>query len=423
MKSLYNNLLNLGVSDKLSELEVKQVKMVNYVTCFAFIIGFAFFIQGLEFDSILLSISRLSISFFVIFVFIFNYYKRYQVARNFLYFILCISTGVFAIIEDVNYFTINFYFGLGMLSFVLYDTFRSKIFGLLFCAILYFIVLFIQLDNPTELTKTQIVNILDAVFLFLSIAFCMNYFIKINKESNETILEKNIELEKININKSKVLSILSHDIRNPINSLIQLLELQKNRVMSSDELNYLLDGLREKFVLQFQSIENLLLWSKNQLSEISLNLEEVDSQQMISDLVSELKYDSSNKEINVRIKFCENDLIIIDRAHLLIILRNLLNNAIKFTDIGGNIRIETSVMPNKYRIDISDDGIGFKGYNSEFKEFNNFTAQKGTNNESGNGIGLILSKELAQKNNGNIFIKSTKSLGTTIRLEFIQQNK
>lgn len=420
MKSLYNNLLNIGVTEKLSELEIKQLKMVNYVTCFAFIIGFAFFLQGLEFDSILLSISRLSIPFFVIIVFILNYYEKYQVARNFLFFILCISTGMFAVIEDVNYFTINFYFGLGMLSFVLYDTFTSKIIGLSFCAILYFMVLFIQWDIPSELSKAEIVNILDAVFLFLSIAFCMNYFIKINKESNDTILEKNIELEKININKSKVLSILSHDIRNPINSLIQLLELQKNRVMSSDELNYLLDGLREKFVLQFQSIENLLLWSKNQLSEISLNIEETDTQQMISDLISELKYDISNKEINVKIKFCENDSILIDRAHLLIIFRNLLNNAIKFTDIGGNIRIETSVQPNKYIIDISDDGIGFKGYNVDFKEFNNFTTQKGTKNESGNGIGLILSKELAQKNNGKIYVKSTKSLGTTIRLEFIQ---
>ena len=397
--------------------------MVNYVTFFAFIIGSAFFIQGFQFDSILLSFSRLLLPVLIIVVFVFNYYEKYQFARNFLFFILCISTGVFAIIEDSTYFTINFYFGLGMLSFVLYDTFSSKITGLLFCAFLYFVVLLIQLDLPVKLSKAEIVNIVDAIFLFMSIAFCMNYFIKINKESNDTILEKNIELEKININKSKVLSILSHDIRNPINSLIQLLELQKNRVMSSDELNYLLDGLREKFVLQFQSIENLLLWSKNQLSEISLNIEETDTQQMISDLVSELKYDISNKEIKVKINYCDDDTILIDKAHLLIILRNLLNNAIKFTGIGGNIRIETSVQANKYIIDVSDDGIGFKGYSIDFKEFINFTTQKGTKNESGNGIGLILSKELAQKNNGNIFIKSTKSLGTTIRLEFVQNNK
>jgi two-component system sensor histidine kinase/response regulator len=423
IKKFYFGLIGIGITNKLNEHEKRQVKMVNYVTFFAFLIGIAFFLQGLKFETMLMSFGRISNPILMIIVLVLNHYGRYKIARNLLFIVHCISIGLIAITEDNTGFTMNFYFGMGMLSFVLYDKIVSKIVGLLVCVLFYFVILYSQIEFHSELSIAVFIKIFDAIFLFLSIAFCMNYFIKTNLESNGIILEKNLELEKININKSKILSILTHDIRNPINSLIQLLELQQNKVMNADELNFVLDGLRNNFISQFQSIENLLQWSKHQIDNFALNIEKTDVDQVVTELVHELKYNLSMKEINLELNFCGSDIILVDKTHLLIVLRNIITNAIKFTHKGGNISIDTHSDSNYYRIDLVDDGIGFHGYDEVFKEINFIKSQKGTNNENGNGLGLLLSKELMEKNNGSILIKKNKNGGTTIRLLLNKQTK
>ena len=216
--------------------------------------------------------------------------------------------------------------------------------------------------------------------------------------------------------------MLTHDIRNPINSLNHLLDLQKDKILTHDELNFLFDKLRLEFVSQFESIENLLAWSQNQLTELSIKKEKTAVDLVLSNILKELNYNITQKEINVGMTICGNDIIDVDKTHLIIVLRNILNNAIKFTKNKGHIYITTIRDFNKYIIEVEDDGISFEGYSSTFSEFTNFTTHQGTNNEKGNGLGLMISKELVEKNNGKIFIKNNDSSGVVLRLEFYLNN-
>lgn len=420
MLKAFSRIINLGISDNLDEIERNQVKMVNFGALFVIIAATLFFIQSIEVGNRVLSNALLVAPIYYMFVFVANYFRKTQLARSILFFGLCIQIGVYSLLDNPSSFTLNYYFGIAMLSFIVYNKTLNRILGLILCVVLYFLISYLQPQFQSVLAFDPVIYILDVFTLFTGIVVCMLYFHKMNRDYNSIILKQKIELEKININKTKLLSILTHDIRNPINSLNHLLEFQKEKTLTSDEINFLFDKVRKEFVSQFESIENILEWSQNQLSEINVKPEKTEVDQIIVNLIKELNYNINSKEINLGMSICGTDNIIIDKTHLLIILRNLMNNAIKFTKVKGHIYITTSVDGNKYRIDIEDDGIGFEGYsNVEFKELTEFNTHLGTNNEKGNGLGLTISKELAEKNNGKIYIKNGDSHGTTVRLEFL----
>lgn len=415
----WSKLLSVGITENLPEVEKNQIRMVNFGSLFVIIAGIVFFFSSLKVGDLTLSVALISSPFFFSIVLISNYYGQTKLARNLLFFGMCLEIGLYSLLDNPSSFTLNYFFGVAMLSFIIYNKTVNKILGLLLCVFLYFLFGIIQPYFQSVLPFDPLIYIFDVITLFSGILFCTYYFIKINNDYNSIIIEQKLELERININKTKLLSILTHDIRNPINSLNQLLDLQKDKILTPAELNFLFDKLRKEFVSQFQSIENLLQWSKNQLSDINIKIEKTEVDQIIVNLIKELNYNISNKDINLGMSICGKDTINIDKTHLTIILRNLLNNAIKFTRNNGHIYISTIVYQNKYRIEITDDGIGFEGYSNEFQEFTNFVPQQGTNYEKGNGLGLIISKELAEKNNGKIFIKNSNENGVVVRLEFI----
>ncbi len=420
MLKAFSRIINLGISDDLDEIERNQVKMVNFGAIFITIVAILFFIQSFNVGNIILTYALIAAPIYYLLVFVANYYKRTQLARSILFFGVCIQIGVYSLLDNPSSFTLNYYFGIAMLSFIVYNKTLNRILGVLLTVVLYFVISYIQPSVQSVLAFDPIIYILDVFTLFTGIVVCMLYFHKMNRDYNSIILKQKIELEKININKTKLLSILTHDIRNPINSLNHLLDFQKEKTLTSEEINFLFDRVRKEFVSQFESIENILEWSQNQLSEINVKPEKTEVDQMIVNLIKELNYSINSKEINLGMSICGTDNIYIDKTHLLIILRNLMNNAIKFTRVKGHIYITTSLEGSKYRIEIEDDGIGFEGYsNVEFKELAEFNTHLGTNNEKGNGLGLTISKELAEKNNGKIYIKNGDSHGTTVRLEFL----
>ncbi len=419
MQKFWNKLLNLGASSELNHIELNQVKIVNFGALFVTIAGIAFFIESLQIGNSLLSFALIISPIFYTLVFVSNYYKKRKLARNLLFFGLCIEISAYSLLDNPSSFTLNYFFGIAMISFVLYNKTINRVLGLVLCVILYFGLDYLQPHIQSQLPFDPIIYVLDVLTMFTGILVIIHYFLKINTEYQQIILEQKIELEKINVNKTKLISIITHDIRNPINSLNLVLELQKDRELNNQELNDLLNKIRKEFINQFESIDNLLKWSQNQLSEINVNYELVDVDQLIVNTIKELNYNINQKEINLGISICGSDKTKCDKTHLGIIFKNILFNAIKFTKNKGHIYITTTNEFNKYRIDIEDDGIGFEDYQTnEFEEYKGTSQQIGTNDEIGNGLGLIISKELAEKNNAKILIKNNSGGGSTIRIEF-----
>lgn len=418
MQQLFNKYLNLGITEDLGMNEVTQVRMVNFATVFVTIAGIAFFIETLKVGSITLSVALVVASIFFMLIPVFHYFNRRVLSRNILFFGLCTEIMVFSLIDNPSSFTINYLFGIAMLSFVVYNKPINRILGLLLCVLLYFTIGYIRTFIHNQLPYNHVIYIMDVCTLFVGILLCLYYFQRITKNQLDIIINQKIELEKININKNKLISIITHDIRNPINNLNEVLKLDDNKTLSNEELNYILNNIRTEFISQFQSIENLLKWSQNQLTDINPKVEKVEVDQLIMNLIKELNYAITNKKIKLGIDICGEDTVLIDKTHLIIILRNLLNNSIKFTRENGSINIHTMRNKNQYIVNIIDNGIGFpSGISNQFSEVEITTQQQGTYSEKGNGLGLIICKELATKNNARLMYKNNSDGGSTLRLE------
>lgn len=418
MQKYFNKYVNLGITEELSLNESTQVRMVNFGTLFVTLASILFFIESLNIGNATLSLALVLFPVFFLLVPLMHSINKRVAARNILFLGLSVEIVAFSLIDNPSSFSINYFFGIAMLSFVVYNKPMNRILGLILCVVLYFSIDYLRPYFQHQLPFNRVIYVMDVLTLFIGILLCLYYFQRITKNQLDIIINQKIELEKINVNKNKLISIITHDIRNPINNLNEVLKMDEHKNLSNEELNYVLANIRKEFITQFESIENLLKWSQNQLTEINTKIERVEVDQLIMNLIKELNYSITHKNIQLGLSICGEDSINIDKTHLIIILRNVLNNSIKFTKEFGSITIYTHRSNHKYIIDIEDNGIGFpSGVSSSFSEIDISVQQLGTSSEKGNGLGLIICKELAGKNNAKMLYRNNEPTGSTVRLE------
>lgn len=235
------------------------------------------------------------------------------------------------------------------------------------------------------------------------------------KQVEETLKENGIRLLELNATKDKFFSIISHDLKNPFNSILGLSNLLAEQI---HEKNY--EGIEEyaeiiqkSSIRVFDLLVNLLEWSRLQTGRIEYSPEYVEMVALINE-VTELFDDSvRQKSITIFKELPRNMLIFADKAMISTILRNLISNAIKFTHPQGQIMISAESKKDKVIIAISDNGVGIKNENIEklFRIAENQTTL-GTKNERGTGLGLILCKEFIEKHGGKIWVESEAGKGS-----------
>ncbi|MCF8427045.1 MAG: tetratricopeptide repeat-containing sensor histidine kinase [Bacteroidia bacterium] len=239
------------------------------------------------------------------------------------------------------------------------------------------------------------------------------------KQKNE-IEEQRLSLEELNLYKDKTFSILSHDLRSPISSLTNVLELMDQEVLSEED--FIL--VRSSFIGQLKAInlllDNTLHWSKSQMSGEHLpNREKVQLLTIVERNFELFKQNVEQKEINLKTDFADDFTVFVDPNHLDIILRNLIFNAIKFTPNFGNILVKGFLQNNSVIIQVEDTGIGM---NKEILDtlftYKNKQGSFGTNGERGAGIGLILTRDFIERNQGELTLESKENVGTTFTVTF-----
>jgi signal transduction histidine kinase len=227
----------------------------------------------------------------------------------------------------------------------------------------------------------------------------------------------NSDLLKLNKEKNKIFSILGHDLRSPLSSLIMMLELFNSADLSEEELKEMVTITKTQLISLNGSVENLFSWAQSQMEGLTVNPKSINLSELISEKTNLLKITADKKKILLNNQIDENVNVFIDRNHLGIIIQNLINNAIKFTKENGLIKIEVTYNAQKAFISVIDTGIGMKP--ELIERINNdllVSSTKGTAGEKGTGLGLLLCKELIEKNNGAISFKSVSNQGTTITL-------
>jgi len=235
------------------------------------------------------------------------------------------------------------------------------------------------------------------------------------KTANEKVKTQNQELEDLNNTKDKFFSIISHDLKGPLNSLTSFSGLLMNHTssLSTEEIQMLAKDLDKSLKNLFALLENLLQWSRSQTGNIEFKAEEIDLTEMLNENKKLLEKQADNKNIQIEVK---NTKSVKAKAHpnsITTVIRNLLSNAIKFTEDGGQIKMGVVEEENQFVVKIADNGVGMpKEVASKIFRLDTKHSTQGTAKEKGTGLGLILCKEFVEKNGGQIWVKSEEGKGT-----------
>jgi signal transduction histidine kinase/Tfp pilus assembly protein PilF len=237
---------------------------------------------------------------------------------------------------------------------------------------------------------------------------------QIEKQKKELESNKK-QLEEMNATKDKFFSIIAHDLRNPFNALLSLtgIMLEEYDDLSSQELKEMLGLINESADKGYSLLENLLVWSRTQLDGIRLNPNVFSLKKLCDEVIDETILSAKNKEIRIRNLVSEDHHALADRNMIAAVVRNLVSNSVKYTPDEGLIELYSSSDKDKCTLCVKDNGVGIpeEDIDKLFKIESNFT-RKGTKNEKGSGLGLILAKEFTEKNSGSISVQSSKGQGS-----------
>jgi signal transduction histidine kinase len=238
---------------------------------------------------------------------------------------------------------------------------------------------------------------------------------KILQAAHAKVHQQNLELQDLNATKDKFFSIISHDLKGPLNSLTSFSGLLINHTdsLSKDEIRMLAKDLDKSVKNLFALLENLLEWSRSQTGKIEFKPETFDITTLLEENKDLLQAQAQSKKIGI-VNDVKNKLLI--RAHknsVNTVVRNLISNAIKFTPQGGQISLNVKHTNGDALVSITDTGVGMSAeVMQKLFRIDTKHSTKGTADEKGTGLGLILCKEFIEKNGGRIWVESEIGKGS-----------
>ena len=226
------------------------------------------------------------------------------------------------------------------------------------------------------------------------------------------------ELQKLNQLKDRIFSIMAHDLRGPLLNLAEVLKMTSDDTISPEEFKFLSPTLTKDISYTTDLLENILHWSRSQLKGYGINKDFFDLKSLINSEVTYHLKAAAGKNINIRLTLPDDLEAFADLLMMQIVIRNLIINAIKFCHENGQIKISAFDQSEKYvELQIEDNGVGISSENLQklFKG-ENFSS-RGTQNEKGTGIGLMVCWDFMERNEGTITVESEPGSGTRFVLQ------
>lgn len=234
-------------------------------------------------------------------------------------------------------------------------------------------------------------------------------------ENHLALRQARQELALLNASKDKFFSIIAHDLKNPISAFENVTSLLNDKydLLDENEKKEFIKMLKESANNVYDLLENLLDWSRTQTGRIQFEPSELELFRIIDTNINLLSVSAKKKDIEIQNNIEKSMKVYADNNMINTVVRNLVSNAIKFTNLGGIIKINQKLNDNFVKVEVIDNGVGISPENLDklFKiDFN--VSEKGTDNESGTGLGLILCKEFIEKHNGEIGALSEIGIGS-----------
>ncbi|MBF7091300.1 HAMP domain-containing histidine kinase [Flavobacterium sp. ALJ2] len=319
--------------------------------------------------------------------------------------ILIVSLGVFAIYlpPTISYFTEkghNFFRTFYVLCYAAFEV------------LIIMRLIYNYLNPQKDFFFYSVFDTLYSISLFLLTLIGTVGFLLLVKERQDHKIKKLLD------DKNQFFSIIAHDLRGPLGSSASLSEILTQNIeeYSREEIKEIIEMLHESNKNSYKLLENLLDWSKVQTGMIEFSPKRIIINTLINENVELNKSAALNKNISLLFESSELIEVEADKNMIDTIVRNLLTNAIKFTDKHGEIIVRIKKKHQKIEISITDNGIGIPdNIKEKLFKINGKVSQRGTENESGSGLGLLLCSEFIKMHQGKIWTESEPGKGSTFK--------
>lgn len=435
---------HIGSAERMDDFEKSKLGIFNQLNFFQFFNGILIPIMGLlhhdhlPFKAWIVACLPACTSLIVLGL---NYFKKYDAALI-AYFILYPFFTCIVYLNGMNPGVGLHFILYGILSVFFLQDIGYMLFTIALSMVSYFILAVVLKDFIYQVeSENKLLYLLNQA---LAIVFIYYGLILIKKENtnyqfkilskNKTLHQKNLEIERqaeeisekarlletqkaelseLNALKTRLFSVISHDLKSPMYALRNLFKNMHQYNLPAEEIKALVPDVLTDLNYTISLMENLLEWSKSQMQANQVRPQDLDISRQINDVVKLLRLQAEAKQICIEIRNKEGVTAYADKDMINLVLRNLLSNAIKFTPQGGVIKIGFTQLSSFVEVYVQDTGTGISKEALAKINENNFYTTKGTASESGTGLGLMLCKEFIARNEGQMHIESEQGKGST----------
>lgn len=441
--NMLQSVKTIGVAERMDEYEKRKLIVFNQLNFFQLLVGILipsiglFHNDRLPATAWLLSCLPASISMVAL---LFNFFKKYEAALL-IYFILYPFFTGFVYLKGMDAGVELHFILYGVLAVFFLQDFGYMIFTISLSMVNYFLLSVVLKNFQYEVKhENQVLYFLNQL-LALGFIFYGLFLIKIENTSyqfkilskQKALHQQNLEINKqkeiidekvtllqettkelneLNSVKTKLFSIIAHDLRSPMYAMRNLFRNMHQQNTPAEEVKLMIPDVLMDLNYTIGLMENLLQWSKTQMQSSAARPEELDISKIIGEVLQLLRLQAEAKQIYIETKKQPDVQVFADKDMVNVVLRNLISNAIKFTPQQGYIEIGVNELPDFVEIYVQDSGVGMSKEAMQKINENNFYTTKGTSSESGTGLGLMLCKEFLQKNGGQIHIESEQGKGS-----------
>ena len=424
----------IGFTVAIDDYEKRKLGIFNQLNFFQLLTGIVIPVAGLirnrQFPAMAWVVACMP-AFVSILVLALNARHRYYLAQV-AYFVL------YPFATSIVYF---WGFNLGVeLSFILYgilsvffiQDISQMLFALGLSMVSYFVLAVVCKNYTYQLATANLSfylfnQVLALTFIFYGLFLIKKentgyqYSILRQKEeiaANGKLLEQQTEeLMQLNAFKSRLFSIIAHDLKSPIYALRNLFRNMQQYDLPAEEIKGMVPEVVTELTYTTSLMENLLQWARSQMRADSVKPQVVDLPVLIEEVTRLLRLQADAKDITVTLAGDPAVIAFADKDMVNLILRNLLSNAIKYTPDQGTIEIGARKKDSHVDLVVRDTGMGISDTDLRKIEENNFYTTKGTAGEAGTGLGLMLCREFAVRNGGELLIDSRPGQGSLFTVQ------
>jgi signal transduction histidine kinase len=434
---------SIGITPEMEEYEKRKMSIFNHLNILGIITGIIVPLIGIFLNDHLpplawfIAGSPLAISVIVLWL---NHEQYYEHARL-VYFILYPIATCIVYLGKVDVGIELFFILYGVLSVFFLQQLFNIIFSLSLSVCCYYLACIVPHEYYFRLASsnyyfyvfnhvTALASIFYALYLIKqeSSGYQLNLIGKTfeldrrNRESEQqkqeialkaALLEQQTrKLTELNQLKNQVFSVIAHDLKTPIYALRNLFNNMQQHKIPAKDMKAMLPGIVNEMNYTTNLMENLLQWAKLQMANSPVQPEVLDIENMISNAMQLLRWQASHKQIHLETKVAQPVYCYADKEMVNLVLRNLLSNAIKFTPENGHVMVGAKETPSSVEIFVQDNGIGISAENLHQLFGEMFFTTRGTNEETGTGLGLRLCRDFLEKNGGRIEVQSQPGKGS-----------